>query len=86
MSFEKLFNRKFGFTNFEYSGEDLEIKDFSKGFKLHDYQNAAVRRLSEQGTGILAILTRKTSTALGLYAYKNKRAFQKLVLWCLKRC
>jgi SNF2 family DNA or RNA helicase len=69
------YNRKFnGFTAFDYEDADLKLKDVSPQVRLHGYQNAAVRRLSEEGRGILAhnVGLGKTYSALGLYAYNRK--------------
>lgn len=69
------YNRKFnGYTPFEYEEGNLGLKDVSPQVKLHGYQNAAIRRLSEEGRGILAhnVGLGKTFAAMGLYAYNQK--------------
>jgi SNF2 family DNA or RNA helicase len=69
------YNHKFnGFTAFDYEDADLGLKDVSAQVKLHGYQNAAVRRLSEEGRGILAhnVGLGKTYSALGLYVYNRQ--------------
>ncbi len=74
------YNRKFnGFTPFDYEDADLGLKDVSPQVRLHGYQNAGVRRLSEEGRGILAhdVGLGKTFTALGLYAYNKKMGRSK---------
>ena len=74
------FNRKFnGFTPFEYEDNDLGLQGVSDKVKLHGFQNAAVRRLSEEGRGILALDVGlgKTYGALGLYAYNKQMGRSK---------
>jgi len=68
------YNQKFnGFLPFEYDG-NIELKDVSPQVKLHDFQAAGVKRLSEEGRGCLAydVGLGKTFTALGLYAYNRQ--------------
>lgn len=74
------FNMKFnGFTPYDYDESDLGIKDVSPQVKLHGYQNSAIRRLSEEGRGILAhnVGLGKTYSALGLYAYNKQMGRSK---------
>ena len=74
------YNRKFnGFTPFDYEDVDLGLKDVSPQVKLHGYQNAAVRRLSEEGRGILAhnVGLGKTFSGLALYAYNQQMGRSK---------
>ena len=69
------YNRRFnGFTPFDYEDADLGLKDVSPQVKLHGYQNSAVRRLSEEGRGILAhnVGLGKTYSGLALYSYNKK--------------
>ncbi len=69
------YNLKFnGFTPFEYEGGGLDLPDVSGRVKLHDFQNAAIRRSSEEGRGCLAfdVGLGKTYTALGLVSYNKK--------------
>lgn len=74
------YNRKFnGFTPFDYEESNLGLKDVSPQVKLHGYQNAAIRRLSEEGRGILAhnVGLGKTFAAMGLYVYNKKMGRSK---------
>lgn len=73
------YNRKFnGYLPFEYDGE-LKLKGVGKQVKLHDYQAAAVQRLSEEGRGCLAfdVGLGKTFSALGLFAYNKQMGRSK---------
>lgn len=58
----------------EYSDEPLGLKGISGNRMPFGYQNQAVRRLSEDGRGILGFGTGmgKTTTALALAAYNNE--------------
>jgi len=72
---EDQYNRRFnGYTPFEYEDTELGIKGVSPQIKLHGYQNSAVRRLSEEGSGILAhnVGLGKTFSALALHAYNQQ--------------
>ena len=74
------YNRKFnGFTPFEYEDAPLGLQGVSPQVKLHGYQNAAIRRMSEEGDGILAhnVGLGKTYSALGLYAYNKQMGRSK---------
>ena len=76
----ELYNMKFnGMLPDEHSGEDLGLKNVSPQVKLHDYQNAAVRRLSEEGCGCLGfdVGLGKTFSALGLCAYNMQMGRSK---------
>lgn len=70
------FNRQFNaYVPFEYEGESLGIEDCLSGeITPHSYQNAEVRRLSEQGSGIcgFGVDLGKSFTALATTAYNNK--------------
>jgi len=71
----ELYNRKFNaFTPFDYEDSDLGLKDVSPQVKLHGYQNSSIRRMSEEGRGVLAhnVGLGKTFSALGLYAYNRQ--------------
>ena len=74
------YNRKFnGFLAYDHDGSDLGLKDVSPQVKLHDYQNVAIRRMSEDGRGILGydVGLGKTFSALGLIAYNNQMGRSK---------
>ncbi|HAR46377.1 MAG TPA: hypothetical protein DCS05_09485, partial [Nitrospiraceae bacterium] len=74
------FNRKFnGYIPFEYSEDDLNLKGINPRFKLHTYQNAAVRRLSEEGSGILGfgVGLGKTASSLALVKYNQQMGRSK---------
>lgn len=75
------FNRQFNsFVPFEYEGESLGIEDMLSGEIIpHSYQNAEVRRLSEQGSGIcgFGVGLGKSFTALATAAYNYKRGKAK---------
>jgi N12 class adenine-specific DNA methylase len=74
------FNVKFnGYVPFAYGGEPLGLKEISPQVKLHDYQNASIRRLSEEGRGILAhdVGLGKTFQALGLFTYNKQMGRSK---------
>ncbi len=74
------FNRKFnGFTPFEYEQTELGLQGVGSKIKLHGYQNAAIRRLSEDGRGFLAfdVGLGKTFSSLGLYAYNKQMGRSK---------
>ena len=74
------FNQKFnGYLPFEYEETDLELEGVSLQVKLHTFQNQAVRRLSEEGCGVLALDVGlgKTYGALGLYAYNKQMGRSK---------
>lgn len=49
-TYDMTFNRH---VQQEFSTESLGLKQWAKGVKPHPYQNAGVRRLSEEGNGIL---------------------------------
>lgn len=75
------FNRQFNaHVPFEYEGESLGIEDCLSGEIIpHSYQNAEVRRLSEQGSGIcgFGVGLGKSFTALATAAYNNKKGRTK---------
>ena len=74
-SVTEMFNRKFnGFLPYEYEESDLTLEGTSGKVKLHGYQAAAVRRFSEEGSGIvgLDVGLGKTKVALALYAYNKQ--------------
>ncbi|MDE7064440.1 MAG: DEAD/DEAH box helicase family protein, partial [Desulfovibrionaceae bacterium] len=75
------FNRQFNsFVPVEYEGESLGIDDCLSGeISPHSYQNAEVRRLSEQGSGIcgFGVGLGKSFTALAMAAYNKKRGRSK---------
>ncbi|MCP4757233.1 MAG: DEAD/DEAH box helicase, partial [Proteobacteria bacterium] len=81
MEIQELYNRKFNsYTPFEFSEEPLDLTGYSSGkIKLHGYQAAAVRRLSEEGRGILAfdVGLGKSFSALGLYGENLKMGRSK---------
>ena len=63
----------------EYDETDLGLEGVSEQVKPHGYQNAAVRRLSEEGRGILGLDTGlgKTFSALALAAYNKQQGRAK---------
>lgn len=66
------YNRKMnGYVPFDYDEGDLGLKGTGSQIKLHTYQNSAVRRLSEEGCGILAhnVGLGKSFQALALAKY-----------------
>lgn len=68
-----------GYAPVEYDGGPLDIEELISGEIIpHSYQNAEVRRLSEQGSGICGFGTGlgKSFTALAMaaYSYKHGRA------------
>lgn len=74
------YNRKMnGYVPFGYDEGDLGLKGLSGQMKLHSYQNAAVRRLSEEGSGILAfnVGLGKTTSALALARYNTQMGRSK---------
>lgn len=75
------FNRQFnGYVPFEYEGEPLGIDEYISGEIVpHSYQNAEVRRLSEQGSGIcgFGVGLGKSFTALATVAYNHKKGRAK---------
>lgn len=69
------FNSTFNdFIEFQHSQDDLGIEGLSGKVTLMGYQNEAIRRLSEDGKGILGFGTGlgKTLTALGLVEYNSQ--------------
>ena len=66
---------------FEHSESSLELKGISGNIKNMPYQNSAIRRLSEEGRGILGFGTGlgKTFTALGLAKYNVEKGRSKRV-------
>lgn len=70
------FNRQFNaFVPVEYEGAPLGIDEYLSGEIVpHTYQNAEVRRLSEQGSGIcgFGVGLGKSFTALAMAAYNKK--------------
>lgn len=74
------YNRRFNaYIPFEHEGTDLGLKDVSPQVRLHNFQNSAVRRLSEDGRGILAhnVGLGKTFAALALYSYNKQMGRSK---------
>lgn len=79
------YNQKFNsYIPFEHSDLDLGLEGVSRQVKPHGYQCAAVRRLSEDGSGILGfdVGLGKTFTALALAAYNKQmgRATKSLIV------
>jgi hypothetical protein len=70
------FNNKIAF---EHSDAPLELENVSGNIINMGYQNSGIRRLSEEGRGILAFGTGlgKTFTALGLVAHNQKEGRSK---------
>lgn len=66
---------------FEHSESSLGLKGISGNIKNMPYQNSAIRRLSEEGRGILGFGTGlgKTFTALGLARYNVEKGRSKRV-------
>ena len=65
---------------FEYEGDPLGIEEYLSGeISPHTYQNAEVRRLSEQGSGIcgFGVGLGKSFMALSMAAYNHKRGRAK---------
>lgn len=75
------FNRQFNaFVPVEYEGDPLGIDDCLSGeITPHGYQNAEVRRLAEQGSGIcgFGVGLGKSFTALAMAAYNRKKGKAK---------
>ena len=74
------YNLRFnGFIPFEYDESDLGLVGVSGKVKPHGFQNAAIRRLSEEGRGCLAfdVGLGKTFSALGLVAYNHQMGRSK---------
>lgn len=72
----ELYNRNFnGFRAYEHDPSDLELTGVAKAVKPHGYQNSGIRRLSEDGSGILAfdVGLGKTFSALALAAYNKQK-------------
>ncbi len=81
----ELYNQKFNsYIPFEYSDADLGLEGVSAMVKPHGYQCAGVRRLSEDGSGILGfdVGLGKTFSALALAAYNKQmgRANKTLIV------
>lgn len=73
--FERLYNDKFNDTiAFQHSEESLNLQDVSGNIENMSHQNSAIRRMSEQGKGVLNYDTGtgKTFTGLGLIAYNTE--------------
>ena len=69
------YNQKFnGYIVPDYDGSDLELKGVSPRVKPHLHQNSGVRRMSEEGRGILAfdVGLGKTFSGLALAAYNKQ--------------
>lgn len=76
------YNRKMnGYIPLDYDESDLGLKGVAGQIKLHTYQNAAIRRLSEEGCGILAhnVGLGKSFQALGLAKYNVQMGRSKKV-------
>lgn len=75
------YNRQFNsYVPFEYEGDPLGIEEYLSGeISPHTYQNAEVRRLSEQGSGIcgFGVGLGKSFMALSMAAYNHKRGRAK---------
>jgi N12 class adenine-specific DNA methylase len=75
------YNRRFnGHIPAEYSDEDLGIDEYlGEEIKLHGYQNAEIRRLSEEGRGICGfnVGLGKSFVSLGLTAFNLKKGRSK---------
>lgn len=74
------YNRKFNaFLPHEYEDTDLHLEGFAKQVKLHGYQNSAIRRLSEEGRGILGddVGLGKTYQAIALAKYNKQMGRSK---------
>ncbi|WP_318192852.1 SNF2-related protein [Vibrio sp. 1865] len=81
----ELYNQKFNsYIPFEHSDADLGLEGVSAMVKPHGYQCSAVRRLSEDGSGILGfdVGLGKTFSALALAAYNKQmgRANKTLIV------
>ncbi|WP_419243506.1 SNF2-related protein [Photobacterium leiognathi] len=81
----QLYNDSFNnFVEFQHSNSDLELEDVSGNVTLMGYQNEAIRRLSEDGRGILGFGTGlgKTLTALGLVQFniENGRSRRTVIV------
>lgn len=71
----KIYNRKFNaFIPYDYEATPLEIEGFTGDKKPHGYQSAAIRRMSEEGRGILGLDVGlgKTLGAIGLHLYNKQ--------------
>ena len=69
------YNDKFnGYIGFEHSDAPLQLTGIAEAVRHYTYQNSGIRRLSEEGRGILAFGTGlgKTFTALGVAAYDTQ--------------
>jgi len=74
------YNRKFNaFLPHEYEDTDLHIEGFAKQVILHGYQNSGIRRLSEEGRGILGddVGLGKTFQAIALSQYNKQMGRSK---------
>ena len=74
------YNLKFnGDIPYYYSGDDLKLEGVSAQVKPHWYQNQTIRRLSEEGRGIMGLDVGlgKTFSALGLAAYNRQMGRSK---------
>ena len=71
----RIYNRKFNaFIPYEYETDPLEIEGLSGNKRPHGFQCAAIRRLSEEGRGILGLGVGlgKTYAAIGLHLYNKQ--------------
>lgn len=71
----KIYNQKFNaFVPLDYEATPLEIEGLSGNKKPHGFQCAAIRRLSEEGRGILGLDVGlgKSFTAIGLHLYNKQ--------------
>jgi len=74
------YNEKFnGYVEFSYSNSDLGLNNIGERFKMHSYQNEAIRRLSKEGRGILGfdVGLGKTASSLALQAYNEQMGRSK---------
>jgi len=81
LAYNDTFNR---YIDYEHSHSDLGLDNVADTVKLYGYQNSAIRKLSEDGRGILSFGTGlgKTFSALGLTAYniKTERATKTCIV------
>jgi hypothetical protein len=74
------YNQRFNaFLPYEYEDTDLHLEGFSKQVKLHGFQNSAIRRLSEEGRGILGfdVGLGKSYAAVALAQYNKQMGRSK---------
>ncbi|HHY0551924.1 TPA: SNF2-related protein [Vibrio parahaemolyticus] len=79
-SLEETFNNVFnGYIEPEHDSGDLELSGVSGAIEFMGYQNATIRRHSDDGNGIIGFGTGlgKTLTGLGLIAYNHQKGRAK---------